>query len=75
MLAKVINCPNIGCGQSQLMVYHKEDNIWFPVRPYCCIVMECLDTTQWNQLLDDALRKTGGSFIVYDKLKRVELVN
>lgn len=50
---KIITCPN--CKRFQTMEYNKQDNVWFPIRPFCCIVMEYSDTPEWNKQLDYAL--------------------
>lgn len=55
MFAKVISCPN--CGQLQLMEYTYDSKLYYPVKPYCCEVMEYCDTTVWNLRLDEALQK------------------
>lgn len=48
-----IICP--ACKQKQRM--DSDENIYFPVSPYCCEVMQYRDTKEWNTKLDEAIRK------------------
>lgn len=51
---KLISCPS--CGQLQTFEYSEESRLYFPIKPFCCIVMEHSDTAEWNAKLDKALK-------------------
>lgn len=39
------------------MMLDRKSEIWFPVSPYCCAIMQEADTPEWNNLLDLELAK------------------
>lgn len=48
-----IVCPI--CRRYQTMQQDRRTKIWYPIRPFCCGIMEHADTKEWNTLMDAAI--------------------
>lgn len=48
-----IVCPI--CKRYQLMQQDRHTNVWYPIRPFCCGIMEHGDSPEWNVLIDAAI--------------------
>jgi hypothetical protein len=48
------------CKRAQGMSYDQDTKIYFPVRPFCCEVMEIADSKEWNARLDLAIQNAKG---------------
>jgi hypothetical protein len=64
MILKLERKPNITiccplCNRNQEMRYAHGNRLYFPIAPFCCDAMRFLDTPEWNDKLDLAIRAVG----------------